>query len=54
LKIKQLEDARDIAKEDVELAKTGKDMNSSDISKNRNSLETNINIKEDQLSLANI
>ncbi|MDD2908425.1 MAG: HlyD family efflux transporter periplasmic adaptor subunit [Candidatus Gracilibacteria bacterium] len=54
LKIKQLEDARDIANDDVNLAKTGQDINKSDVSKNRSNLETNIKIKEDQLSLSRI
>ncbi len=54
LKIKQLEDAYKIAAEDVNLAKTGKDIVSSDISKNIDSLKTNIVIKEESLNIAKI
>lgn len=54
LKIKQLEDAFLIAKQDYEMAKTGKDITSSDINKNTNNLWVNIEIKEDSLKLAKI
>ncbi|MCK9272812.1 HlyD family efflux transporter periplasmic adaptor subunit [Candidatus Gracilibacteria bacterium] len=54
LKMKQLEDAVDIAAQDVEMAKTGLDISKSDISKNKQALETNVKIKEDSLNLARI
>lgn len=54
LKMKQLEDALDIAGQDVEMAKTGLDISKSDISKNKEALATNVKIKEDQLNLARI
>lgn len=54
LKIKQLEDARDIAEEDFNLAKTSQSINASDISKNRSNLDTSIKMKEDELRLSKI
>lgn len=54
LKIKQLEDAVNISAQDVNLAKTGKDISSSDISKNIENLKSNISMKEDSLQIAKI
>lgn len=54
LKIKQLEDSVNIALQDVDLAKTGKDISSSDILKNLENLKTNISIKKDGLNIAKI
>lgn len=54
LKIKQLEDALAMAQEDLNMAKTGKNITSSDVSKNTNSLKTNIKVKEDNLNIAKI
>ncbi|MDD2487626.1 MAG: efflux RND transporter periplasmic adaptor subunit [Candidatus Gracilibacteria bacterium] len=54
LKIKQLEDALNISQEDLNMAKTGKDITSYDNSKNISSLETNVSIKSDSLNLSKI
>lgn len=54
LKIKQLEDAVTISSQDLNLAKTGKDISSSDISKNLENLKTNIALKEDSLAITKI
>lgn len=54
LKVKQLEDAVKISEEDLNLAKTGKDINSSDISKSIENLKTNIWIKEDNLKISKV
>lgn len=54
LKIKQLEDAVTISNEDLNMAKTGKSISASDISKNLENLKTAINIKQDSLDIAKI
>ena len=54
LKIKQLEDALSIASEDVNLAKTGKDISSSGIAQNLENLKMSISTKEDSLGMAKI
>lgn len=54
LKIKQLEDNVAISSEDLNLAKTGKSISASDISKNLENLKTAINIKQDSLDIAKI
>lgn len=54
LKMKQLQDAFKIAEEDVNLARTWKDISSSDMQKNLQSLKTNISVKEDSLEIAKI
>lgn len=54
LKIKQLEDAVNLASDDLNLAKTGKQITASDNTKNISVLTTNVSIKEDNLQLAKI
>lgn len=54
LKIKQLEDSVALSEEDLALAKTGKEINSSNVSKNIESLKTNLSVKEDTLHIAQI
>ncbi|EKE30234.1 MAG: hypothetical protein ACD_2C00020G0002 [uncultured bacterium (gcode 4)] len=54
LKVRQLEDAMNMAAEDLNLAKTWKSITGIDNSKNLSGLQTNISIKEDSLKLAKI
>lgn len=52
LTVKQLEDTLRIAAENVNLAKTGKDISSSDIFKNIENLRVSVSMKEDALQIA--
>ncbi|MFA6090588.1 MAG: biotin/lipoyl-binding protein [Candidatus Gracilibacteria bacterium] len=54
LKVQQLQDAVNIAEESLNLAKTGKDISSNDVKKNRDILTANIDFKEDALEIAKV
>ncbi|MDD5377434.1 MAG: HlyD family efflux transporter periplasmic adaptor subunit [Candidatus Gracilibacteria bacterium] len=54
LKIQQLQDAVQLAEEDLNLAKTGKDTSSSDVQKNMDTLAASVHMKEDALKLAQV
>lgn len=54
LKVQQLQDAVNIAEESLNLAKTGKDISSNDVKKNRDILTTNVSLKEDALRIAKV
>lgn len=54
LKMGQLQDAIKLAVEDLNLAKTGKDISSSDVRKNLETLSMSIKMKEDALRLAQV
>lgn len=54
LKIQQLQDAIELAVEDLNLAKTGKNISSSDVRKNLDTLAASIRMKEDALRIAQV
>lgn len=54
LKIQGIEDAIELATEDLNLAKTGKDTSSSDVRKNLDTLAMAIKMKEDSLRMAQV
>lgn len=54
LKVQQLQDAVQLALEDLNFAKTGKDTSSSDVRKNLDTLAMSIQMKEDALRMAQV